>query len=42
MGGNDQFNKVGLNLAIEDSCGILGKLGSSLVKLIGKFLLVPY
>jgi hypothetical protein len=42
MGENDQFNKAGLNLATEDSCGTLGKLGSSLVKLIGKFLLVPY
>jgi hypothetical protein len=42
MGEKDQFNKVGLNLATEDSCGILGKLGSSLIKLIGMFLLVLY
>jgi hypothetical protein len=37
---NDQINEVELNLAIEDSCGILSKLGSSLVKLSGKFILV--
>jgi hypothetical protein len=37
---NVQINKVELNLAIEHSCGILSKLGSSLVKLIGKFILV--
>jgi hypothetical protein len=37
MGENDQFNKVGLNLASENSWGTLSKLGSSLVKLIGKF-----
>jgi hypothetical protein len=42
MGENDQSNKVGLNLATEDSCGILSKLRSSLVKLSGKFILVPY
>jgi hypothetical protein len=39
---NDQINRVELNLATEDSCGILRKLGSSLVKLIGKFILVFY
>jgi hypothetical protein len=39
---NDQINEVGLNLGTKGSCGIIGKLGSSLVKLIGKFLLVPY
>jgi hypothetical protein len=39
---NEQINKVELNLATEDSCGILNKLGSSLVKLIGKFILVFY
>jgi hypothetical protein len=39
---NDQINKVELNLATKDSCGILSKLGSSLVKLIGKFILVFY
>jgi hypothetical protein len=27
---NDQINKVELNLATEDSCGILSKLGSKL------------
>jgi hypothetical protein len=37
---NDQFNKVELNLATEGSCGMLSKLGSSLVKLFGKFILV--
>jgi hypothetical protein len=39
MGENDQFNKVGLNLATEDSWGTFSKLGPSLVKLIGKFIL---
>jgi hypothetical protein len=39
---NDQINKVELNLATEDSCGILRKLGSSLVKLIDKFILAFY
>jgi hypothetical protein len=39
---NDQINKVELSLATKDSCGILSKLGSSLVKLIGKFILVLY
>jgi hypothetical protein len=42
MGENDQFNKVGLILSIEDFGGTLSKLGPSLVKLIGKFILVPY
>jgi hypothetical protein len=37
---NDQINKVELNLATEDSWGILSKLGSRLVKLIGKFIRV--
>ena len=37
---NDQINKVELNLTIEDSCGILSKLGSSLVKLSGKSILM--
>jgi hypothetical protein len=37
---NEQFNEVELNLATEDPCGILSKLGSSLVKLSGKFILV--
>jgi hypothetical protein len=37
---NDTLNKVELNLATEDSCGTLSKLGSSLVKLSGKFILV--
>jgi hypothetical protein len=37
--GDDQFNKVELNLTTEDFCGTLSKLGSSLVKLIGKFIL---
>jgi hypothetical protein len=36
---DDQFNKVELNLTTEDFCGTLSKLGSSLVKLIGKFIL---
>jgi hypothetical protein len=36
------LNKVELNLATEDSCGRLSKLRSSLVKLIGKFILVFY
>jgi hypothetical protein len=39
---NDQINKVELILATDDSCGILSNLGSSLVKLIGKFYLVFY
>jgi hypothetical protein len=39
---NEQFNEVELNLATEDLCGILSKLGSSLVKLSGKFILVFY
>jgi hypothetical protein len=39
---NDQINKVELNLATEDFWGTLSKLGSSLVKLIGKFILVFY
>jgi hypothetical protein len=39
---NDQINKVELNLATEDSCDILSKLGSSLVKLSDKFILVFY
>jgi hypothetical protein len=30
---NDQINKVELNLATQDSYGILNKLGSGLVKL---------
>jgi hypothetical protein len=38
--GDDQFNKVGLILTIGDFWGILSKLGSSLVKLIGKSNLV--
>jgi hypothetical protein len=42
MGGNDQFNKVGLILSTEDFLGTLSKLGSSLVKLIGKIILVFY
>jgi hypothetical protein len=42
MGENDQFNKVGLNLATEDFWGTLSKLGSSLVNLIGKFIFVFY
>jgi hypothetical protein len=37
---NDQINKVQLNLTTGDFCGTLSKLGSSLVKLIGKFILV--
>jgi hypothetical protein len=37
---NDQINKVELNRTIEDFCGTLSKLGSSLVKLIGKFISV--
>jgi hypothetical protein len=37
---NDQINKVELNLAIEDSYDIVSKLGSSLVKLSGKIILV--
>jgi hypothetical protein len=36
----DQINRVELNLATEDSCGILSNLGSSLVKLSGRFILV--
>jgi hypothetical protein len=39
-GRNDQFNKVGLILSTEDFGGTLSKLGSSLVKLIGKSILV--
>jgi hypothetical protein len=39
---NDQINKVDLNLTTEDFCGTLSKLGSSLVKLIGKFISVFY
>jgi hypothetical protein len=35
---NDQINEVKLNLATEDYCGILSKLGSSLIKLSGKFI----
>jgi hypothetical protein len=42
MGENDQINKVELNLATEYSWGILSKLGLSLVKLTGKFILVFY
>jgi hypothetical protein len=42
MGKNDQFNKVGLILSTKDFWGTLSKLGSSLVKLIGKFILVFY
>jgi hypothetical protein len=38
--GNDQFNMVELILTIEDFYDTLSKLGSSLVKLIGKFILV--
>jgi hypothetical protein len=38
--GDDQFNKVGLILTTEDVWGTLSKLGSSLVKLIGKSILV--
>jgi hypothetical protein len=38
--GGDQFNKVELNLTTEGFCGTLSNLGSSLVKLIGKFILV--
>jgi hypothetical protein len=34
------LNKVELNLATEDSCGTLSNLGSSLVKLSGRFILV--
>jgi hypothetical protein len=37
--GGDQFNMVELILTTEDFCGTLSKLGSSLVKLIGKFIL---
>jgi hypothetical protein len=36
----DQINKVELNLTTRDFCGTLSKLGSSLAKLIGKFILV--
>jgi hypothetical protein len=42
MGKNDQFNKVVFILSTEDFLGTLSKLGSSLVKLNGKFILVPY
>jgi hypothetical protein len=38
--GDNQFNKVELNITTEGSCGTLSKLGSSLVKLIVKFILV--
>jgi hypothetical protein len=38
--GDDQFNKTGLFLTTEDFGGTLSKLGSSLVKLIGKSILV--
>jgi hypothetical protein len=38
--GGDQFNKVGLILSTEDFWGTLSKLGSGLVKLIGKSILV--
>jgi hypothetical protein len=38
--GDDQFNKTGLFLTTEDFWGTLSKLGSSLVKLIGKSILV--
>jgi hypothetical protein len=37
---NDQIKKVELNLTTGDFCGTLRNLGSSLVKLIGKFKLV--
>jgi hypothetical protein len=37
---NDQINRVELNLATDDYCGILSNLGSSLVKLNGRFILV--
>jgi hypothetical protein len=37
---NDQINEVELNLATEDSCGILSKLESSFVKISGKFISV--
>jgi hypothetical protein len=37
---NDQINKVEINLTTGDFCGTLSKLGSSLVKLIDKFILV--
>jgi hypothetical protein len=36
----DQINKVELNLTTGNFCGTLSKLGSSLVKLNGKFILV--
>jgi hypothetical protein len=38
--GDDQINKVELILTTGDFCGTLSNLGSSLVKLIGKFILV--
>jgi hypothetical protein len=38
--GDDQFNKVELIFATEGFCGKLSNLGSSLVKLIGKSILV--
>jgi hypothetical protein len=38
--GGDQFNKAGLILTTEDFRGTLSNLVSSLVKLIGKFILV--
>jgi hypothetical protein len=34
------LNQVEFNLATRDSCGILSNLGSSLVKLSGKCILV--
>jgi hypothetical protein len=34
------LNQAEFNLATKDSCGILSKLGSSLVKLSGKSILV--
>jgi hypothetical protein len=36
----DQINKIELNITTKDFCGTLSKLGSSLVKLIGKCILV--
>jgi hypothetical protein len=38
--GDVKFNKVGLILTSDGFCGTLNKLGSSLVKLIVKFILV--
>jgi hypothetical protein len=37
---DDQINKVELNLTTRYFCGTLSNLGSSLVKLFGKFILV--